>query len=237
MSGHSVGKISIVHWRASRLICLPQRLIRRLRALFSAIDVGCGAGTTSMALADAAARCFHHCLRPFAVLGADRGREDDGVAIGQGRARQRGGNRGERRAFRPLLFSSRRDVLSGPCCVRFARLSRAANPGSSLVFSCFQGLEAKMPGHLSVASETAGREISPPGREPSGFAFCRPGLCARNPRGLGAGCQWDVRVATFDYVAGEGCHAVDQAISLLSRDRTSLGVAQGDGRVRPQTAL
>ena len=113
------------------------------------------------------------------------------------------------------LYFSRHGVMffPDPVCA-FRSLSRAANPGSSLVFSCFQGWKENA-WASDVASETAGREISPPGREPSGFAFSDPDY-VREILANSGWIQWDVRIATFDYVAGEGCHAVDQAISLLS---------------------
>ena len=109
-----------------------------------------------------------------------------------------------------LLFS-RHGVMFFPKPIEaFSALRQAAAAGASIVFSCFQAWELN-PWASELAAAAAGRELTPPGREPSGFAFADPSYM----REIFDASDWrevsaeDVR---FDYRAGT---SVDDAMSFF----------------------
>ena len=180
---------------------------------FDAFDIGCGAGDSSLALAASRpdARIVGADLSPALIEVAKQraaGRTSTSFIVGDAVATaQREG---------PFdLFLSRHGVMffEDPPAA-FRGLRDAAREGARLVFSCFQGWEAN-PWASQLASAAAGRKLPPPGREPSGFAFADPayvtelleagGWAARPPRAI-----------AFDYVAGEGEGAVEQALDFLT---------------------
>lgn len=180
---------------------------------FDAFDIGCGAGDSSLALA---------ASRPDArIIGADL--SPALIEIAKERASTRvlatfvvGDAVATAQRDGPFdLFLSRHGVMffDDPTAA-FRSLRGAAREGASLVFSCFQGWDAN-PWASELASAAAGRELPPPGREPSGFAFADPTYVT----GLLESGGWAVRrprAVAFDYVAGEGEGAVEQALDFLT---------------------
>lgn len=180
---------------------------------FDALDIGCGAGASSLALAQA---------RPDArILGCDlsaalievakeraAGLESITFEVGDAvQVAQRNG---------PFdLFLSRHGVMFFPDPPSAFRAFReAARPGAALIFSCFQGWDEN-PWASELASAAAGRALPPPGREPSGFAFADPSYVT----GLLASAGWTPREPqplVFRYVAAEGPEAVDEALFFLA---------------------
>lgn len=183
------------------------------RGAFRALDVGCGPGTTALALAAARSDAT--------ILGCDLSQSL--VAI----ARQRAAGLASlsfvaedaEQAARDhgpfnLIFSRHGVMFFDDPQRAFGNLRAAATPDGALVFSCFQAWEAN-PWAAEVASAAAGTPLPSPGREPSGFAFAEvdyvreilssAGWTAAEPENL-----------RFDYVAGDGAAPVDQALDFLA---------------------
>ena len=176
---------------------------------FRALDVGCGPGSTPLALAAA---------RPDAdIVGCDVSRSL--VAIAQERALGRAGVRfvaedaeqaaRDRGPF-DLVFSRHGVMFFADPVRAFATLREATKQGGPLLFSCFRGWDAN-PWAAELASAAAGRELPAPGREPSGFAFADPFYVAE----ILASAGWsEAKPAAldFDYDAGPP----DEALSFLA---------------------
>lgn len=180
---------------------------------FHAFEVGCGAGSTSIAVASACPdAAITACdISPALTRVAQQrtaGAPSIRVLLGDAEALAAS------KAPFDLIFS-RHGVMFFPDPVRaFRRLRDAANPGAALVFSCFQSWEAN-PWALELASAAAGRVLPPPGREPSGFAFADPGYVQEILTSSGWSPTKPSSV-TFRYVAGEGDNAVDEALCFLT---------------------
>lgn len=177
-----------------------------------AIDLGCGAGETSIALAKA---------RPgLKVTGVDL--SEDLVAV----ATERGAGianltfrLGDTAALKPAtaanLFLSRHGVMFFPDPVAaFTSIRRAAAPGAPLVFSCFA--ERARNAWVQVLDDAA--EQAPPaaaGYVPGPFGFADRDLTA----GILADAGWTGAAASpvdFTYVAGAGDNPVPDAISFFT---------------------
>lgn len=180
---------------------------------FRAFDVGCGAGTTTIAVANERpdASIIACDLSPRLVeIAQERTAGVDSIRVVQGDAEVVAIDKG------PFdLIFSRHGVMFFPDPVRaFRSLRSAANPKCSLVFSCFHQWAANQ-WASEVASAAAARQLPSPGREPSGFAFSDPDYV----REILASAGWveeEARVAPFEYVAGISAGGVDAAISILS---------------------
>ena len=180
---------------------------------FQAFDIGCGAGTTTISLAEARsdAEIVACDLSPsLAEIAEKRTKMFSNVRVALGDAEALATREG------PFdLFYSRHGVMFFPNPVRaFASICEGAKRAGAIVFSCFQGWDEN-PWASEVASVTAGRVIPAPGREPSGFAFSDPDyvreiLCASG------WTQLEGRIVNFEYLPGEGPDALVQAISLLT---------------------
>jgi len=181
------------------------------------LDIGCGAGELSLAVAQA---------RPDAqVRGIDV--SEDLVAAARRPATGHADLRFELAdasvwsdpGFTPDLLVSRHGVMffADPPAA-FAHLARVAAPGARLVFSCF-----RTPVENAWASAMAGL-VPPPAPPadphapnpfpPGPFAFADPD----HVRAMLAG--WTDLTFTphdFDYLAGEGHDAADQALALFRR--------------------
>lgn len=188
-----------------------------------ALDIGCGAGRTSLMLAAA---------RPgLAVTGIDLSATL--VAI----ARERAGVNGQLHftvgdASRPpegahydLLFSRHGVMFFDDPEAAFARLHAAAAACGRLVFSCFRS--ARDNAWASVPSAAVGvRPRVPAGSAPGPFAFADPDFVA----GSLAAAGWRSATAAamdYGYVAGEG----------RTRSRTPSRSSSASARVRPPFAV
>lgn len=179
---------------------------------FRALDIGCGAGSTSAALAQARPDvAIIACdLSPALVQVAEDRLAAASVRVLVGDAEAVAADEG------PFdLIYSRHGVMFFADPVQAFRTFRAAsNAGARLVFSCFQGW-AENRWASELASAAAGQVLPSPGREPSGFAFAEPDYV----RGILASAGWveiQWRDVPFRYVAARGVAAVDQALSFLA---------------------
>lgn len=178
------------------------------------IDIGCGAGATSLALAAA---------RPdLSVTGVDLSPALLAVA------RERAGDRADLRfvegdvravaaSLAPIdLFVSRHGVMFFDDPVAgFAALHAAATPGARLVFSCFRAADENV-WSREIAVAVTGAPPAPRGTEPGPFAFADPDHVAA----LLAAAGWqDATAAAIDYrhIAGEGTDPIAEALAYFSR--------------------
>ena len=180
---------------------------------FRAFDIGCGAGTTTIALAHerSDASVVACDLSPsLAKIAEERAESFPSVRVVLGDAETLAVSEGP---F-DLLFS-RHGVMFFPDPVRaFASLRQGASAAGALVFSCFQGWKENA-WASAAAAVVAGRELPPPGREPSGFAFSDPDY-VREVLSASGWTEAEGRIVSFDYVPGKGPDAIAQAVSLLS---------------------
>ena len=180
-----------------------------------AIDIGCGAGATSFALAAA---------RPDAtVAGVDLSPElltvakqraagqpnltlhcGDAVALAAGMA--------------PLdLFVSRHGVMffADPVAA-FASLAAVSRPGAPLVFSCFAERTANPWAFDLIEQVTGVRPPLPTGYAPGPFGFADPAITAAILDRAGWTVDGHARV-DFDYCAGAGEDPVADAVAFFRR--------------------
>jgi SAM-dependent methyltransferase len=181
-----------------------------------AVDLGCGAGATSIALAGA---------RPdLAVTGVDVSAELVRVAAGRGaglanlRFVQADVAAGaEAIAAGADLLCSRHGVMfyADPASV-FAALRRGVAPGARLVFSCFRS-PAENPWAGALVAAISGTVAAPPaGYAPGPFAFADPAWVG----GLLTAAGWSVgepRPVDYVYGAGEGEDPVADAAGFFRR--------------------
>ena len=175
---------------------------------FRALDVGCGPGTTSLALA---------ARRPDAsILGCDLSQAL--VAIARERAQDTPNLRfiaedaeqaaRERGPF-DLIFSRHGVMFFDDPRRAFRTLREATVPDGRLVFSCFRTW-AENPWAEELASAAAGAALPPPGREPGGFAFADVDY-VRDILTTAGWAEAEPRALDFDYDAG----SLDEAMSFL----------------------
>jgi SAM-dependent methyltransferase len=180
---------------------------------FRALEIGCGAGSTSLQLARARpdATIIACDLSPaLADLARKRLAGIDRVRVVVGDAEAIAGTEG------PFdLIFSRHGVMFFADPVRaFQSFRSAAAPGASLVFSCFQDWNAN-PWASELSEAAAGRPLPPPGRVPSGFAFAEPDYVRHILEAAG----WrdtEAWPTPFRYTPGEGEEAVDRALDFLA---------------------
>jgi SAM-dependent methyltransferase len=180
---------------------------------FRAFDIGCGPGTTTL---DVAAACPQSEIVACDVssdlveIARQRSSDNSRIRVVEGDAEERAGSE------EPFdLFFSRHGVMFFDDPVRaFRSFRNAASPGASMVFSCFRSWGLN-PWASELAAAAAGRDLPPPGREPSGFAFADPDY-VRDILGTSGWAEAAPIDVTFDYVAGEGADAVDSALSFFS---------------------
>ena len=178
-----------------------------------ALDIGCGAGRTSLALADA--------RFDLAITGIDLSPSLVEVARQRGEGRSNLGFRiGD--ASRPpsggrydLLYSRHGVMFFDDPTAAFARLRAAAVSGSALVFSCFRSPRE----NVWASTLTAVAGIAPPlvdGYAPGPFAFADPDFVAS----LLAESGWhDAKPTSVDYtyVAGIGLNSIADAVSFFQQ--------------------
>ena len=207
---------------------MTQQLLDRIAALpgDAVLDIGCGAGELSLALARA---------RPAArVVGIDVSEELVEAA------RARGGNHDNARFdvadasawqgadFAPDLLVSRHGVMffDDPVAA-FANLRAGAADGAAMLFSCFRapgenpwlgGLSRLLP--ANPATPPAGRDA------PGPFAFADP----ERVRGILEAAGWQAvsfEAIDYPYVAGAGDDPVEDALAFFSRIGPAAAVLAG----------
>ena len=180
---------------------------------FKAFEIGCGAGSTAIAVADALleARIVACDISPALVrLAEHRTAGVENIEVLLGDAEALAASEG------PFdLIYSRHGVMFFCDPVRaFRRLRDAAIAGASLIFSCFQNWDLN-PWASELAAAAAGRVLPPPGREPGGFAFAAPSYVFQI-LGSSGWVRAEPSAVEFLYVAGQGKDAVDHALSYLT---------------------
>lgn len=210
---------------------LTQRLLERIfaRAGDTVLDIGCGAGELSLAIARA---------RPRArVVGLDV--SADLIAVAQQRAANHINAEfalgdaaiWQREGFAPDLLVSRHGVMffEDPLGA-FAHLREISAPGASLVFSCFRSPRDNR--WASVFTELLGLPPAADPRAPGPFAFADPQYV--EPILASAGWQGiDFEPVDFAYVAGKGDDPVGDATAFFSRigpAALALRAMEGDAR-------
>ena len=182
-----------------------------------ALDIGCGAGTTSLALAAA---------RPaLAVTGIDV--SPDLVAVARTRAAAVANcsfHAADLDAAAPIadpgsidLFVSRHGVMffADPAAT-FARLHAAARPGAALVFSCFRAASANPWASTLIAEVTGTAPADATGYAPGPFGFADPAT----PAAFLTAAGWrldEPEPIGFTYVAGDGADPLAEAVALFRR--------------------
>lgn len=220
----AVGNIWAEEWRRTdrSFAELAQTLDAAIQAAAPAgrgiaLDVGCGAGATSIALA---------AKRPdLTVLGIDVCPELLDVA--RDRA-ERAGLANARFATADLngalpdlpapdlLFSRHGVMFAADPTAMFARLHALARPGAALVFSCFRAPALNPWAGELVAAVTGTAPAVPEGYVPGPFAFSD----AEQVAGWLSEAGWQEATATpvdYHYVAGAGADPVADATAFLSR--------------------
>lgn len=177
-----------------------------------AFDLGCGAGSTALALA---------IERPgLDVTGIDLSLELIRVARSRNLPPNLRFDRGDLAADPGLvagadLLFSRHGVMffTDPSAV-FAAWRAIAAPDAQLVFTCFRDVSLNPWAGELVTTVTA-RALSPPDAAPGPFAFADADRVA----GLLAAAGWaaEPRAVDFRYVAGEGDDAVADATRFFRR--------------------
>jgi trans-aconitate methyltransferase len=213
-----IGDVWAAEWRRTdrSLANLSSRLNAAILAAAprdsgGVLDIGCGAGATSLALAAA---------RPdLAVTGIDL--SPALVAIARERVPRASFHVADAAQdevnVRPDLIVSRHGVMffADPVAA-FRRLHTLASPGAPLVFSCFRD-RAHNPWAGDLVAEVAGTmPVSAAGYAPGPFGFADPALVAD----ILARAGWRAAVAEpvdFAYVAGEGDDPIADAVSYFTR--------------------
>jgi hypothetical protein len=103
----------------------------------------------------------------------------------------------------------------------FATFRAGTASGGRLVFSCFRAWDEN-PWASELASAAAGRNLPPPGREPSGFAFADPGYVAEILSTAGW-ADAEPRRLDFDYDAG----SAEEALSFLAELGPAARILEG----------
>jgi SAM-dependent methyltransferase len=176
---------------------------------FRALDIGCGPGSTTIDLATArrdAAIVACDVSADLAEIARRRTASLPHVRVVDGDAEVVAG------AEEPFdLMFSRHGVMFFPDAMNaFSALRETMVPRGTIVFSCFQSWDLN-PWASKLAAAAAGQELTPPGREPSGFAFADPHYMREifHASGWDAVSAEDIR---FDYRAGA---SVEEALSFF----------------------
>lgn len=215
-----VGEAWAEEWRRTDRTLAPVQdaLLETLLPLLprggALLDIGCGAGSTSLAFADA---------RPDArVTGIDL--SEALIAA----ARERGGERaafevGDASVWRPAdgrrfdaLVSRHGVMFFDDPLAAFAHLRALTAPGSSLVFSCFRARDenpwaAEL---LPIVEHFAPQAAAAPDKGP--FAFADPDRIEAILAGAGFG-RPEIAPFDFTFVAGEGDDPVADALAYFGR--------------------
>lgn len=180
---------------------------------FRSLDVGCGAGSTSLALVHA---------RPDAqVIGVDLSPElvvvADHRGAGQANLTFRLGDATDvARTLAPLdLLVSRHGVMFfGDPVVAFADLHAASRPGAGLIFSCFRDRGDNVWASDLVEQVTGVHPPVPTGYAPGPFGLADPSFTAAILEQAGWTIGSHARV-DFSYLAGDGDDPVADAAAFF----------------------
>jgi SAM-dependent methyltransferase len=177
------------------------------------LDIGCGAGELSLAIArgNDSAEVIGVDVSPALIAARERARPEPWAMSGLKKPMP---DRGDSGNFRPDVLISRHGVMffDAPRGA-FAHLRGLSRPGAELIFSCFRS-----PRLNPWASELAGLlklPASPDPTAPGPFAFADEG----HVRSILDDAGWqDVHMAETDfaYIAGVGEDPVEDALQLFS---------------------
>jgi SAM-dependent methyltransferase len=176
---------------------------------FRAFEIGCGPGSTTIAVADAfpEARITACDISPsLAAIASERLAGDDDVRVLVADAEIAAASEGP---F-DLLFSRHGVMFFADPVRAFTALRNASDLGGALIFSCFQAWDLN-PWASELAAAAAGRELPRPGREPSGFAFADRAY-VREILGSSGWHEAEPQAISFRYFAG---HDPDEAMAFL----------------------
>ncbi|MGR6327932.1 class I SAM-dependent methyltransferase [Sphingomonas sp. XXL09] len=177
---------------------------------FAALDLGCGAGATTAALATArpdAAITAVDLSRPLLAVARQRCAALPHIRFHHGDAL----SAAEAAAPLDLVLSRHGVMFFADPAAAFAHLHRTMAPGGPLVFSCFAA-QADNPWSLLVGPPDA----PPDGYAPGPFAFAEPDRVAAWLAAAGWQAAQPVKVG-FAYRVGEGDDPVADAIAFLGR--------------------
>lgn len=201
---------------------------------FKAFDIGCGPGSTTLEVAAAfpdAEIVGCDVSSELAEIARRRASDWPNIRVVEGDAELIAAREG------PFdLFFSRHGVMFFDDPLQAFRSFRSvARPAATMTFSCFQSWELN-PWACDLANAVADRELPPPGREPSGFAFADPDYV----RDIFSASGWtDVNLhdVRFDYAAGEGPGAVEHALGFFSELGPSARLLEALSDVERSAAL
>jgi SAM-dependent methyltransferase len=202
-------------WTDRSFTGLTQRLLDRIGGLpgEAVLDIGCGAGELSLAVARGRphAQVIGLDVSPDLVAAAStRGGQHGNVEFVEGDAAQ-----WRRDFFAPDLLMSRHGVMFfGDPPAAFAHLRQIAVPGASMVFSCFRA--ARDNPWMGGMAQLLGLPPAADPHAPGPFAFADP----QHVEGILAKAGWgsiDFEPVDFAYIAGMGDDPVADAQVLFSR--------------------
>lgn len=237
-----IGDVWAAEWRATdrSFADLSARLDTAILAVAPArgtvMDIGCGAGGTSLALATA---------RPdLTIVGTDLSDAlvEAARERGQGQSNlsfRTGDSAAEAAVLRPDMLISRHGVMFfGDADVAFAALARSVPAGAPLVFSCFAAPAEN--GWVTAPLAAIGGELpSTDVRMPGPFAFA-------DPHQVGAlldRAGWDASapvLVRYRYIAGSGADPVADALRFFRRigpTASRLHALDGSARADATAAL
>lgn len=214
-----VGESWATEWRRTDRSFAPltEQLLARSRAfaVHAALDLGCGAGELSLALARGRPQCrvIGIDISPSLVsVARERGAhlENAAFAVADAAAWQPGED------FAPELLVSRHGVMffADPAAA-FAHFAAIAVPGAALMFSCFRQ-PSENPFFTEVGRLLPDSGLSADPRAPGPFAFADRGYV----EDILARAGWSaIAFEPFDFamVAGSGADPIDDAVAYFSR--------------------
>lgn len=180
---------------------------------FHAIDIGCGAGSTSLALAAARpdATITAIDLSPdLTAVARTRAAATPSVTVREGDAVATA----QQLPPADLLFSRHGVMFFADPVAAFAGLRAAARPGAQLVFSCFRDRADNLWASDLIEQVTGQRPAPPSGYAPGPFGFADRAATAAILQSAG----WTVDNAArvdFDYIAGSGPDPVADAADFF----------------------